>query len=716
MSATVALDQKLPAPPLSTAAPAPVPAPPSTTEPMVLSSSGVPVPHSTAPASSAASASVKKKESKPKAAAKKKKEPKPEPPPRPVIQLPPGPKVDHILATVMAFDTTYSAETVTEWKTKGHRVLLLPIPQHSDTKSDEGNADMETEEHPEAFWAVVSSCGTIVRAKDKKWELSLHSYGPTSVAHAACEEILELVSSHAKAGPFMAPVDPEALDIPTYFDVIKQPMDLGTMQKKLDEGDYSNNLPPPEGADEYATIAKSIETMVYGPFYADLLLVVDNAMTFNSPDDWIHKEAAALKKAALKRMEQVVNRALKENDRAKAQAAKKQSKKSIYVDEDSDVDMYEYESDYDDDVGGAGSKRSRGRKKKKKKSEKEEENATKAIEAPIRVPRVSDTNVSEGILTSLPISTDARAFSMPPEWTVRYASKEDVEEEESGGEVKDDEPDEFVLQEEKDWTRLGLLEIALSANQEHSLRRSTRAAATSQTEEDEAAKSAAENLKNTIYSFGTTKAKSREEIEAALESVHESKFAQLYYKYFGGDLISDAGFVDMSKPTPVSTVGGALGLCADQSFPPYLGRIVPTSTGVSKSLDGARGIPIDGTNVVWEIREPYASAAIRWVVRGLIKSGHLAEIEAMDGRYVPNSNTYDERSGAVIANNAYYKDPTATPFDVLDIKEMMRKKRAEQRGEEEESSEEEVEMSEYEQMRAARVARNQERLKMLGLA
>jgi hypothetical protein len=62
------------------------------------------------------------------------------------------------------------------------------------------------------------------------------------------------------------------------------------------------------------------------------------------------------------------------------------------------------------------------------------------------------------------------------------------------------------------------------------------------------------------------------------------------------------------------------------------------------------------------------------------------------------------------------KDPTATPFDVPDIKEMMRKKRAEQRGEDEESSEEEVEMSEYEQMRAARVARNQERLKMLGLA
>lgn len=618
----------------------------------------------------------------------------------------------------MGFDTTYSAEKIKEWKTKGHRVLLLPI---SEKKANEDDADVKKEdeeekEKPEAFWAIVSSDGTIVKARDKTWELSLHSYGPTSHAHDACAEILELVSSHAKAGPFMVPVDPEALNIPTYFDVIKHPMDLGTMQKKLDAGDYSINLPPPEGEDEYTIRSNSIQTMVYGPFYDDLIRIFDNATTFNPPGDWIHNEAVALKKAALKRLDQVFHRAVKEADREKTQAAKKEAKKSVYVEEDSDVDMYEYESDYDDDVGGAGSKRSRGRKKKKK-PEKEEDNATKAIEAPIRLPRVSDTNVTEGILTSLPISTNAKAFSMPPEWNVRYKTKQDVEEEE-GPKKEDDGADEFALQEEKDWARLGVLDIALNANQQHSLRRSTRAAAAAEAEqaEQDAAKALAENLKNTLYSDGVYKAKSREEIEAALESIHEGKFAHLYYKYFGGDLVSEAGFVDMSKPKPVSKVGGDLGLCADQSFPPYLGRIVPTSTGVSKSLDGAKGNPIDATNVTWEIREPYASAAIRWVVRGLIKSGHLAEIEAMDGKYVPNSNTYDERSGAVIANNAYYKDPSATPFDVLDIKAAMRQKRAEMKGEEEESSEEEVEMSEYEQMRAARVARNQERLKMLGLA
>ena len=87
----------------------------------------------------------------------------------------------------------------------------------------EGGVDVKKEdeeekkEKPEGFWAIVSSDGTTgtVKARDKTWELSLHSYGPTSHAHDACAEILELVSSHAKAGPFMVPVDPEALNIPT---------------------------------------------------------------------------------------------------------------------------------------------------------------------------------------------------------------------------------------------------------------------------------------------------------------------------------------------------------------------------------------------------------------------------------------------------------------------------------------------------------------------
>ena len=60
-----------------------------------------------------------------------------------------------------------------------------------------------------------------------------------------------------------------------------------------------------------------------------------------------------------------------------------------------------------------------------------------------------------------------------------------------------------------------------------------------------------------------------------------------------------------------------------------------------------------------------------------------------------------------------------TPFEVLDVKEMQRRKRAEALTEKEQKEEEEreaVELSAYEKMRADRVARNKERLKLLGLA
>lgn len=40
--------------------------------------------------------------------------------------------------------------------------------------------------------------------------------------------------------PFRQPVDPQALGIPDYFDIIKKPMDLSTIKRKLDTGQYTD--------------------------------------------------------------------------------------------------------------------------------------------------------------------------------------------------------------------------------------------------------------------------------------------------------------------------------------------------------------------------------------------------------------------------------------------------------------------------------------------
>lgn len=63
------------------------------------------------------------------------------------------------------------------------------------------------------------------------------------------------------AGPFLAPVDIVKLNIPSYPDFVKQPMDLGTMEKKI-----TNN--------EYKSVSE---------FAADMDLIVLNSELFNGP-------------------------------------------------------------------------------------------------------------------------------------------------------------------------------------------------------------------------------------------------------------------------------------------------------------------------------------------------------------------------------------------------------------------------------------------------
>lgn len=47
-----------------------------------------------------------------------------------------------------------------------------------------------------------------------------------------------MISYKTKSMPFRQPVNPQKLGIPTYFDIIKKPMDLKTIKTKLIKGQY----------------------------------------------------------------------------------------------------------------------------------------------------------------------------------------------------------------------------------------------------------------------------------------------------------------------------------------------------------------------------------------------------------------------------------------------------------------------------------------------
>ncbi|POS69579.1 bromodomain protein-3 [Diaporthe helianthi] len=92
-----------------------------------------------------------------------------------------------------------------------------------------------------------------------------------------CEEVLKELKSNknwALNQHFLEPVDPVALNIPTYHSVIKQPMDLGTMTAKLGSGEYESA----------------------SAFKADFHLMVRNCTKFNPEGHLVHTAGKELEK------------------------------------------------------------------------------------------------------------------------------------------------------------------------------------------------------------------------------------------------------------------------------------------------------------------------------------------------------------------------------------------------------------------------------------
>ncbi|KAL9156258.1 hypothetical protein ABFS82_09G063600 [Erythranthe guttata] len=81
-----------------------------------------------------------------------------------------------------------------------------------------------------------------------------------------CETLLSRLMTHQHAWIFNEPVDIVKHNVPDYFNVIKHPMDLGTIKRKLTSRQYSD----PMG------------------FAADVRLTFKNAMTYNPPGHVVH--------------------------------------------------------------------------------------------------------------------------------------------------------------------------------------------------------------------------------------------------------------------------------------------------------------------------------------------------------------------------------------------------------------------------------------------
>jgi E1A/CREB-binding protein len=96
---------------------------------------------------------------------------------------------------------------------------------------------------------------------------------PPAKLKMRCMEVLKGLQTHQHGWVFNTPVDPVELGLPDYFEIIKKPMDLGTIHRKIDNGSFH-----------------SIQD-----FQVDVNLTFDNAMTYNEEGSVVHDMAKELK-------------------------------------------------------------------------------------------------------------------------------------------------------------------------------------------------------------------------------------------------------------------------------------------------------------------------------------------------------------------------------------------------------------------------------------
>ena len=92
-------------------------------------------------------------------------------------------------------------------------------------------------------------------------------FSATDLRTALLPPLEKLYSQEPESEPFRSPVDPVALGIEGYFDVVKKPMDLSRIRRKLEVGSYQDPW----------------------QFIGDVYLMLENAWLYNKKNSRVYK-------------------------------------------------------------------------------------------------------------------------------------------------------------------------------------------------------------------------------------------------------------------------------------------------------------------------------------------------------------------------------------------------------------------------------------------
>ncbi|KAH8835385.1 Bromodomain-containing protein [Flagelloscypha sp. PMI_526] len=113
--------------------------------------------------------------------------------------------------------------------------------------------------------------------------------------HRFCLSVIRSLKKNKDAIPFLRPVDPVALGIPLYFQVIKTPMDLSTVERKLSSSNAAKPDPNPDNP-HYIHVDE---------FAKDVRVIFTNCYTFNGLEHAVSQMAKRLEETFDRQMKQL---------------------------------------------------------------------------------------------------------------------------------------------------------------------------------------------------------------------------------------------------------------------------------------------------------------------------------------------------------------------------------------------------------------------------
>ncbi|XP_050231407.1 uncharacterized protein LOC126680329 isoform X2 [Mercurialis annua] len=165
--------------------------------------------------------------------------------------------------------------------------LLPPKSEVDNDDDDDGNSEDNTVSDYRKREINSVADGSVTKKEDNE---SVSAANPTNNVQDSGSStplpdkkllvlILDRLQKKDAYGVYSEPVDPE--ELPDYFEVIEQPMDFGTVRKKLSSGAYGN----------------------LEQFEKDVHLISSNAMQYNAPDTIYFRQARTIQELAKRNFE-----------------------------------------------------------------------------------------------------------------------------------------------------------------------------------------------------------------------------------------------------------------------------------------------------------------------------------------------------------------------------------------------------------------------------